>query len=152
MTKSILFAVLAGVCWGVGEVFTKSVLHTGRIGPITAIAVRSTIALPILWIVYVLWVQRLNNEPANWLAEAGASNLWKVILGSGLIAGAGGMMFFYLALSTGEISRIKPIAFTIAPCIAVLLGWLALGEAMTVRKGIAVVMVLSGVVLLTWEK
>ena len=152
MSKSILFAILAGLCWGVGEVFTKSVLHTGKIGPVTAIAVRSTIALPVLWIVYFLWVQRMNHEPTNWLTGAGGAALWKLILGSGLIAGAGGMIFFYLALSTGEISRIKPIAFTIAPCVAVLLGWVALGEAMTVRKGIAVVMVLAGVVLLTWEK
>jgi len=150
--KAILFAVLAGLCWGIGEVFTKSVLHTDRVGPITAIAVRSTIALPVLWIVYVLWVQRMNQEPVNWLTNAGGPTLWKLVLGSGLIAGAGGMIFFYLALGTGEISRIKPIAFTIAPCVAVLLGWLVLGETMTVRKGIAVALVLAGVVLLTSER
>ncbi len=152
MTRPILFALLAGLCWGVGEIFTKSVLHTGKIGPVTAIAVRSTIALPVLWAVYLLWVSRMHHEPANWMTNAGAPGLWKLILGSGLIAGAGGMIFFYLALGTGEISRVKPIAFTIAPCIAVLLGWLILGEAMTLRKGIAVMLVLGGVALLSSEK
>jgi transporter family protein len=147
--KAILFAVLAGLCWGIGEVFTKSVLHTGKIGPVTAIAVRSTIALPILWIVYLMWVQRMSHEPVNWLTNAGAPTLWKLILGSGLVAGAGGMIFFYLALGMGEISRVKPIAFTIAPCVAVLIGWLVLGEAMTLRKTVAVMMVIAGVVLLT---
>ena len=43
--QTILFAVLAGLCWGIGEMFTKSVLHTKQIGPITAIAVRSTFVL-----------------------------------------------------------------------------------------------------------
>jgi transporter family protein len=149
--KPILFAILAGLCWGVGEIFTKSVLHTGKVGPITAIAVRSSVALPILWLMYLLWVQRMQQEPSNWLINAGASNIWKIVLGSGLIAGAGGMIFFYLALGAGEISRVKPIAFTIAPCVAVILGWLVLGESMTLRKAVAVGMVLAGVVLLTWE-
>ena len=35
--KAILLAVGAGACWGVGEIFTKSVLHTGRVGPLTAL-------------------------------------------------------------------------------------------------------------------
>ena len=48
--KAILLAVTAGLCWGVGELCTKSVLHGGRIGPLTAIAVRSTVALPLLWL------------------------------------------------------------------------------------------------------
>jgi uncharacterized membrane protein len=47
--KAVLIAAAAGLCWGVGELFTKMVLHTGKIGPLTAIAVRSTVALPILW-------------------------------------------------------------------------------------------------------
>ena len=43
---AIVLAVLAGLAWGIGEVFTKSVLHSKQIGPITAIAVRSSVALP----------------------------------------------------------------------------------------------------------
>ena len=44
-----LLAVVAGASWGVGEVVTKSVLLSGQVGPLTAIAVRSTVALPIIW-------------------------------------------------------------------------------------------------------
>jgi len=143
-----MFAVLAGLCWGVGEVFTKSVLHTGRIGPLAAIAVRSTVALPVLWLVYYIMVHQARTEPRDWL-NAGGPTLAKLTLGSGLIAGAAGMALFYVALSYGEISKIKPIAFTIAPATAVLLGWLILGEAMTMKKVVAILLVLSGVVLLT---
>ncbi|HYE01944.1 MAG TPA: EamA family transporter, partial [Phycisphaerales bacterium] len=48
----------------------------------------------------------------------------------------------------GELSRVKPIAFALAPALAVLLGWLVLGESLTVRKGVAVVLIVAGVLLL----
>jgi len=147
--NAILLAIGAGVCWGVGEVFTKSVLHTGKVGPITAIAVRSTVALPVLWLAYYIAMYRLKIEPTNWWANADTPTLLKLTLGSGLVAGAFAMLFFYAALHAGEISRIKPIAFTLAPAVAVLIGVLVLGEAFSVRKGIALAMILGGVVLLT---
>ncbi|MCP3904156.1 MAG: EamA family transporter, partial [Planctomycetes bacterium] len=73
----------------------------------------------------------------------------KLGLGSGLMAGAAGMILFYAALSMGEISRVKPVAFTIAPATAVVLGALVLGEPLGVRKVAALVMILVGVALLT---
>lgn len=146
--KAMLFAALAGLCWGVGEVFTKSVLHTGRVGPLTAIAVRTTVALPMLWLAWAAAMFYFQTEPRDWL-RAGSPTLLKLILGSGLIAGAAAMIFFYAALSLGEVSRIKPVAFALAPAIAVLLGWMALGEPMTARKGAGVLLILVGVVLLT---
>lgn len=149
--KAILLAIGAGACWGVGEVFTKSVLHSGRVGPVTAIAVRSTVALPVLWLAYYIVVKRMKLEPTDWLTNASGPTLAKLTLGSGLIAGAGAMLFFYLALHAGEISRIKPVAFTIAPLVAVILGITLLGEPLTARKGIAIAMILAGVVLLTGE-
>lgn len=146
--KAILFAVTAGLAWGVGEIFTKMVLHTGKVGPITAIAVRTSIALPLLWIAYLIVVHGMKAEPANW-PRAETSTLMKLVLGSGIIAGAIGMIFFYAAMNVGEVSKVKPIAFAIAPATAVILGWLVLGEQMTLQKALAVVLILTGVVLLT---
>ena len=146
--KATMLAMLAGLCWGVGEFFTKQVLHTHRVGPITAIAVRSTVALPVLWAVYLLVVHARGAEPRDWTG-AGTTTLLKLVLGSGLVAGAAGMLCFYGALHLGPISKVKPVAFTVAPAVAVLLGWLVLGEAMTVRKAAALMLILSGVVLLT---
>ena len=146
--KAILFAIAAGLFWGVGEVFTKSVLHTKQIGPVTAIAVRSTVALPILWLVYFFVVKSAKMEPQAW-TKADPATLWKLILGSGLLAGAGGMVCFYAALNYGEVSRVKPIAFALAPAVAVIIGWLALGEPMHARKAIAVALILTGVVMLS---
>lgn len=146
--KAILFAVLAGVFWGVGELFTKSVLHSKQVGPLTAIAVRSSVALPVLWAAYVVATHRFGAEPAAW-TSADRPVLLKLILGSGLIAGALAMIFFYISLHLGEISRVKPVAFAIAPATAVVLGWLVLGETMTTRKALGVLAILAGVVLLT---
>ena len=148
--KAVLLAVLAGVGWGVGEFFTKQVLHTGRVGPVTAITVRSTVALPVLWAVYLLFVHARGGEPRDWTG-AGTLTLLKLVLGSGLVAGAAAMLCFYGALHHGPISKVKPIAFTLAPVVAVLLGWLVLGEAMTLRKGAAVLLIVGGVVLLTGD-
>jgi transporter family protein len=98
-------------------VFTKSVLHTGKIGPLTAIAARSTIALPFLWLACWWAISVSGTEPREWLRADGPT-LLKLALGSGLIAGAGGMICFYAALHLGDISRIKPVAFTLAPATA----------------------------------
>lgn len=146
--KPILLAVAAGLCWGIGEVFTKSVLHTKQIGPITAIAVRSTVALPVIWAAYFVAHRVAKSEPPNW-TSAPTPVLLKLILGSGLVAGALAMICFYAALSMAEVSKIKPIAFCLAPATAVLIGWLVLGETMTIKKAIAVAMILGGVALLT---
>lgn len=145
--RALVFALLAGLCWGIGELFTKSVLHSGRIGPVTLIALRSTVALPVLWIAWAIIGPWRRLEPTDW-TDAGGSILAKATLGSGLLAGAGGMLFFYLALGAGEVSRVKPIAFTVAPASAVLLAALFLGEPLTPRKALAVGLVLAGVVLL----
>lgn len=149
--RAILLAVAAGLCWGVGELCTKSVLHGGKIGPLTAIAVRSTIALPVIWLAWMLALQTFGTEPKPaWRALTGAE-LTKLIVGSGLVAGALAMICFYSALALDDVSRIKPIAFTVAPATAALLGWLLLGEPMTWRKALALCLILGGVLLMTSE-
>ena len=148
--KPILFAIAAGLCWGVGEVCTRSALHAGKVGPIGAITVRSLVAIPMLVLVFVLMtrgVGGLRVEPA--LLEADRATWAKLVLGSGLVAGALAMISFYIALSLGEVSVVKPIAFSIAPAVGVLLGWLVLGESMDLRKAAAVGLIVAGVVLLT---
>ncbi|MFG0256766.1 MAG: EamA family transporter [Phycisphaerales bacterium JB043] len=150
--QTIIYAVLAGLCWGVGESFTKSVLHTHKIGPVTAIAVRSTFVLPILWGFYYVMVVQMGTEPRQWIEAIRVDRalMLKLFLGSGIIAGAGGMIFFYLALHSGDISRVKPIAFSVAPAIGVLIGWLLMGESMSLGKATGIVCVIAGVFLVSW--
>lgn len=118
----------------------------------TALVIRALVALPVIvlaWWLMLKGVGGLQSEPpvramdvADWL---------KVIVGSGLLAGAIGIIFFYVALSVGDLSVVKPIAFALAPLVAVLLGWLVLGESMDLRKTVAVVLIVAGVVLLSMQ-
>lgn len=146
--KAILLAVAAGLCWGVGELCTKSVLHSGKVGPITAVTIRSTVALPALWLAYVVAVHLLKAEPADW-RRADTATLLKLVLGSGLVAGAAAMICFYAALHAGEITRVKPIAFALAPAVASVLAFAVLHEPLTARKALGITTILAGVFLLT---
>lgn len=147
--KAILLAIAAGLAWGIGELCTRSVLHGHRIGPLTAIAVRSTIALPVLWLAWYGAVHWWHGEPRPAWHDLPASDLWKLVLGAGVCAGAVGMICFYSALAHGPLSQVKPIAFTVAPATAVGLGWLVLGEPMDWRKALALALITVGVLLLT---
>lgn len=144
-----VFAVLAGLCWGVGEVFTRAVLHTKEVTPLAAIALRTTVALPVLWIVWAASKAAGPEGAPALLERASLATQLKLVLGSGLLAGAGGMAFFYLALAGAEVSRVKPIAFGLAPATAVVVGWLALGEPLNASKILGLVLILAGVVLIT---
>ncbi len=146
--KPVIFALLTGLCWGVGELFTKMVLQSGKIGPMTALAIRATVALPLILIAAAIPLYATRTEPTDW-THAPPKIMVSMIFGSGLLAGGLALVFFFTALKAGQLSVVKPIAFCVAPAVAVLLGWLVLGEPMTARKAIAVCLILIGVVLLT---
>jgi len=150
--KPILLAILAGLFWGVGEICAKMLLHDHKVGPFTLLMVRCAVAFPLALGVYVVASKFYATEVAGWTKSD--LGVWlKLLLGAGLCAGFLGVLCFYTAMSLpgGEIGRIKPIAFTIAPATAAILGWLILNEAMTVRKVVALIMIGVAVVLLTYN-
>ena len=73
----------------------------------------------------------------------------KATIGRAKLGAAAGPILFYCALKISDISVVKPIAFTVAPATAALIGWTLLGEPVTPKKVIAVALILGGVVLLT---
>jgi uncharacterized membrane protein len=148
MTKAILFAVIAGLCWGAGEIGTKAALNTRQVGPMAATLVRALVTvLPVL-IAYMIATRVTRTESGEWMKAASPSTWAYLIVGSGLLAGFAGVFFFYTGLRHGDISVLRPVAFGVAPATAVLLGWWWLGEPMTVRKVVAVTLILAGIVLL----
>jgi len=151
--QAIIFAVVEGLCWGIGEVCAKAVLHTHKVGPFFAVALRTTLALPIIWGAYLVARRFAPDGAGKGLSFQGDEALtmkqWVLLLGgSGIVAGALAMIAFYISISLGEVSKMKPIAFTIAPATAVLLGALFLGEALTMRKVLGVAIVLIGVMVI----
>jgi uncharacterized membrane protein len=149
--KPILFAILAGLCWGVGEIFTKAALNSRHVGPMGAMLVRAAVTLPLALAACAWAMKSWGSEPPNWWREMPISVWLKLLLGSGLLAGFAGVFFFYagLAMPGGDISKLRPIAFSLAPASAVLLGWLMLGEEMTIKKAVAVVLIVVGIVMLS---
>lgn len=149
--KPILFAILAGLCWGVGEIFTKKALNTGAVGPMTAMFVRAVVTVVLSGLAYAAAAHVMHREPDRWYSQAGLPVWLMLVLGSGLLAGFAGVFFFYSGLSMpgGDISVLRPIAFALAPATAVILGWLVLGEPMTVRKAAACVLIVTGIVMLS---
>lgn len=156
---AILCAILAGLCWGVGEIFSKGAINTKEIGPLGTAFMRAAVTLPLALVGFLVAHMVIKTEPQMWWRAPDAGGMkaatWaKVILGSGVLAGFAGVFFFYLGLSLpgGDISKLRPIAFALAPATAVLLGWWLLGEEMTIKKGVAVVFIVIGIVMLAGGK
>ena len=151
---AIVMAVLAGLCWGVGEIFTKKALNTGQVGPMAVLLVRTLTTLPLAAAAYWVSMDVWKWERPGWTGQTTPQVWMMLILGSGLLAGFAGVFFFYMGLAApgGDISRIRPIAFALSPATAVLLGWLMLGEGMTARKAFACLLIITGIILLTGEK
>ncbi len=150
-SKAIVFAILAGLCWGVGEIGTKAALNSKQVGPMGATLIRALVTVLPVVVAYLIATRVQQSEPATWWRTASVSTWLYLIIGSGLLAGFGGVFFFYTGLKHGDISVLRPIAFGVAPLTAVLLGWWWLGEAMTIKKAISVVLIVSGIVLLASE-
>jgi drug/metabolite transporter (DMT)-like permease len=153
LSAPILCAIAAGLCWGVGEIFTKSAINSREIGPLGTVLVRAAVTLPLAIVGFLVAYKLMRTEVQPFWREASAGTWLKLLVGSGLLAGFAGVFFFYFGLSLpgGEISVLRPIAFALAPATAVLLGWWFLGEGMSVRKGIAVVLIIAGILLLAGE-
>lgn len=149
-TLAILLAVAAGLCWGIGEVFTRQVLHSREIGPFAALLVRTMVALPLIALAYLAAAHSglLSSEIPGWRVNLSTANWLRLTLGSGLLAAALALVFFYAALSLGQVSVVKPIAFAVAPVTAVFVGALLLGEPLTLRKMLAIAFIAVGIVLI----
>lgn len=139
--KPEIFALLTAILWGVGSFFEKRGLHQGELSPQTGILIRTGTAFILLAVIsYPSWHQLKTIE---------ISPLLSIIVGGGILAGTLGMLFFYKALSQGELSRVLPIAFT-SPVYGALMGMIILGEKAAPSKIGGIILSFLGVALLTF--
>ena len=138
--RAQLLALLTAVAWGVGGYFEKRGLLLGNLAPQLGITLRTAVALVILAIV----------SAPQWktLLDAGPKSLLYIILGGGVLAGAAGMLCFYIALKTGSISQVMPIAFT-SPLFGVLMGVIFGGASLQPRHWIGLALTVGGIALLS---
>jgi len=83
------------------------------------------------------------------LRQAGPVPIIYLVLGGGVVAGSLGMLSFYAALGTGELSRVMPVAFGLTPLLGFLLGTLLLGETVSIANWAGVLLTCAGVTLVT---
>ena len=138
--KAQIFALITAIAWGVGGYFEKKGLHLGNLTPQMGITIRTFVALIILGIVsYPQW---------KTIPEAGSKALFYMIVGGGIVAGAVGMLCFYMAIKGAPLSKVMPIAFT-SPLFGALMGMIFGGEPVTVKSIIGTVMTVGGIIVLT---
>ena len=71
-----------------------------------------------------------------------------MIIGGGIVAGAMGMLCFYIALKGASLGKVMPIAFT-SPLFGALMGMMFGGESLTFKSALGICMTVGGIVLLT---
>src|SRR5690349_14439236 len=98
--RAVVFAIVAGLCWGVGEIFTKSALNSKQIGPMAVLLVRAAVTLPPAVLAYLSAAYVARSETAAWWREMDGGVWARLVLGSGLMAGFAGVFFFYWGLGS----------------------------------------------------
>lgn len=109
------------------------------IGSLTLLLLASAGSLLVFPVVAAAFWRHFQFLPRNW-------DCWFDILGG--VVGAVGGLFFYLAISKGEVSRVVAITATY-PVITVVLAALFLREGMSLHKVAGIVLAVLGVCLLS---
>jgi len=134
--KGVLALLFAPLSWAMGSVYSK--YHPVRTAPLMAAALQMVIAGIILMLIGVILheVPRFNLNPEGLAALA-----YLAIFGS--IIGYGSFIYALAKLPAAKVSMFAYVN----PIIAVILGWLILGEQLDWRVAIATAVILLGVVL-----
>lgn len=118
-----------------------------------ALGVTSKFALRTLsWQDLVVWTTICYVATSIVLLSTGQAgvkfelNTWWALASAALAIGA--LIFLYVALGTGQASKVIPISAAY-PAVTLILSAVFLGEGLTVTKVLGIVLVVGGVVVLT---
>lgn len=142
MRDYILFAILAGLAWGLGGYFEKAGLRAMGIPPIAGITLRTGVAVILLGLMSIpAWKQIVNiNDTMAWIM---------IIIGGGVIAGSFGMWSFYKSLATTDnLGVTLALAFSISPIAGTVMGLFKGNQPMNWQTGIGLITIVVGIVIL----
>ncbi|MDO8588003.1 MAG: EamA family transporter [Armatimonadota bacterium] len=140
--NNLSLALLAIVFWGAAPAFEKAALKD--VSPGLGLSIRTmVIAVVILTVFFATGQHReFSHTKPSTIA----------ILAVGAIsAGVIGQWFYFAALKGGEASVIVPVVGAY-PLVATILGILVFKEKITWFKATGVLMIISGVFLLKWQR
>ena len=127
----------AGIAWAIGSIYSRSAPQAEP--PLAAVAMQMLSGGAVF---AVLSLASGELSHLQWSPVGAAAVLWLVVAGSFL-----GFSGYIYALKLLPISTVSTYGF-VNPLIAVLLGWLILGEALTWQTGLAMATTVVGVILL----
>ena len=137
MKAWLIYALISTCLWGVWGLAGK--LASRTVSPQSLILLGSAGA----FLIFPLWVLLFGRQfRFLW----GDLNFYWALIG-GAVGSAGGV-FYYMALSRGEASRVVAITATY-PLVTFVLAFLILGEPLTFRKSLGILFALAAVVLLS---
>ena len=142
MRSYMMFAILAGVAWGVGGYFEKTGLQQMKIPPIAGITLRTVVALIILGALSIpAWRSIVNySDIRSWLM---------IIIGGGIIAGSIGMWSFYSALSVSQnLGVTLAIAFAFSPIAGTAMNLIYGHQKLDLKISLGLLAIISGIVLI----
>ena len=142
MKVYILYAMLAGIAWGLGGYFEKAGLQAMKMPAIVGITLRTFVALIILALLSLPAWKNISN-PADIKAW------WMILIGGGIIAGSLGMWSFYAALSTSEnLGVTLAVAFAIAPITGAVIGLINGTQKIDFKIALGLLAIIGGIVLI----
>lgn len=134
--STILFLIIAVICWGMGAFFDKMTLR--YVGSSGAFYIR-TLFMLVIFIPFLVW----KYSPTKQALLGSGRTASAFILSSVLVTMAG--VFFYLkAMSGGEASKIVPLSSTY-PFVTFLMVYFFLGESFTVNKLLGTLLISGGI-------
>jgi len=136
MERWVLYAILSMLFAGVTSVFAKQGL--ANVSSELALTLRTVF---VFGLVLLFGTFTVSREELGKLT--GSHFFW---LGLSAVTTTASWIFYYKALQQGEVSTVAIIdkgSFI----VAVVLAWLILGEQLTVRHGVAVFLILIGLII-----
>jgi drug/metabolite transporter (DMT)-like permease len=131
--------VVASLAWASGSVYSKHVGGSGS--PLLGVAMQSLAGGACLWIAGIV-----SGEVSALHLSAVSARSW-VALGYLIVFGSGvGFTAYIYILKKSTATRVATYAF-VNPVVALFLGWLLIGESITLRTVIAAAVILTAVLL-----
>ncbi|MFA5384299.1 MAG: EamA family transporter [Eubacteriales bacterium] len=136
--RSVIFAFLAMLCWGIGPILAKTGLVS--LEPFSALIIRSISVAVVLLITGLL----TGKMAALFHVELRAVSF---MIGEGILAAFLGQMAYFYALKIGEASVITPITAAF-PIITLVLAVVLLGENFSVQRIVGSALIVAGVIII----
>jgi bacterial/archaeal transporter family protein len=133
----LFWAVLSAVFAAATALLAK--VGVAHVDPNLATAIRTSVILVFAWTIAI------SLGAHGGLAHVGRRN-WIFLIASGMATGLSWVCYFR-ALSLGEASKVAPID-KLSVVFVVLLAWPLLGETITLAKGIGVLLIAAGAIVL----